>query len=195
MTNVSDRPANGLHIEPDVEDLLRAHRLITVDALFDDAHLSSIGATRLDKPGLSTWRSRFRLPPPADHTDPSDTLYIKRFDNPPRAARREVARAGNGARSVAGVEWMWIHLLMRDGIPCPAPGALGEQFDAGRERRSVLITRRVPGLSLERWLSEWSDRDHTTIHALLGPLADMIARFHSQGYVHRDLYQIGRAHV
>jgi len=192
MTNAPDKPANGLHIEPDVEDLLRAHRLITVDAFFDDAHLSSIGAIRLDKPGLSTWRSRFRLPPPADHADPSDTLYIKRFDHPPKNALREIKRARNGARSGAGVEWAWIHFLIRDVIPCPAPAALGEQFDAGRERRSVLITRRVPGQSLERWLSDWSDRDRATIRALLYPLADMIARFHRQGYVHRDLYM---AHI
>ena len=180
--------ATALHIEPGFEALLRSHGISRLDDLFDDDNLRTHGAHRLDKPGLDAWRSRWRLQLDSGTTDGQTTVYIKRFDHPPVGARREVARSGSGARSLAGVEWNWTHRLMQDGIPCVTPVAIGEQFVGTREVRSVLITREVPGQSLEAWCRTWTPSDRRDWVPLIRPLAHLIRRFHQAGYVHRDLY-------
>lgn len=188
MTTTETPSRGALHIEPPFQPWLGAHGLLTVNDWFDDHRLSELGAERLDKPGLDGWRSRLRLRMPAQDRNEAPTLYVKRFDHPPASSRREVVRACNGARTLAGVEWIWIHRLAHDGIPCATPVALGEDLHSRREIRSVLVTQEVPGQSLERWAASWSATDRPAIDALLDPLADLIARFHGCGYVHRDLY-------
>ncbi len=187
MTNMASPPStklvslNDLTVVAGNEELLQANGLDSLDALF----VPEPGEA-LDKPGLESWRERFRLT--LEGVGAGRTAYLKRFRDPPPAARREVRRAANGARSVAGLEWSWMHRLAADGIPCVRPIAWGEQLEGSRERRSAVISAAVPGRSLERWTGEWSSVDRPRIRSLLPVAASLVASLHRHGYVHRDLY-------
>lgn len=168
-------------VAPEYAGLLESAGLDSRDALFNYSQGES-----LTKPGLAAWRERIRL----TLTDggPTQTLYMKRFTHPPASARREVRRCGNGARSVAGVEWNWLHAFRDAEIPCAEPIALGEEFVRGRERRSVIIMASVPGRSLEGWAREWTTPDRDARAPVLAATADLVAKLHALGCVHRDLY-------
>ncbi len=159
--------------------VLSANGIDSLDALFRFPNDES-----LSKPGLSRWRERLRLVLMGGER----VFYLKRFSNPPRSARREVTRSRTGARSVAGVEWAWMQQLRAVGIPCAEPVAFGEELDGRGEIRSAVLTAEVPGVSLERRASEWTAADRSSYVPLLLSLADLVSRFHAQGYIHRDLY-------
>ncbi len=172
---------NDLTVMPEYEPILRQGALDSVEALF-----SCTGEASLDKPGLEGWRSRLRIVLPGGNG--SRTFYLKRYNSPPARARRETRRSGNGARSVAGVEWNWIRQLKRAGIPCVDGVAFGESLADSRERRSVLLTSEVPGDALERMMWTWTSETATHVRRLLPALADLVAALHRAGFVHRDLY-------
>lgn len=172
---------HDLRISGEYRDLLARNALDTLDAFFDPG----LGE-RLGKPGLESWRERLVIR--LDDEGTTRTFYLKRFTNPPGRARREVKRAGCAAASVAGIEWAWMRKLAELGIACAAPVALGEEIAGGRERRSAVLMAEVPGRSLETWVSQWSPDDRATGRGLLLPLAEMVAKLHGTGLVHRDLY-------
>lgn len=181
------RPAEARHghnrrllVAPGCEHLLHVNNLDSLDAIFAD----SIGE-RLDKPGLPSWRQRRRL---AICDGGPQTLYLKRFTDPPAAARREVRRSGTGAKTIAGLEWAWAQALARDGIPCVRLVALAEELHGSREVRSAILTAAVPGDSLERWAARWTQADRAAVRTLIGTLSRLAARLHACGYMHRDLY-------
>lgn len=151
-----------------------------MDRLFDD----DLGEP-LHKRGLDSWRQRRRLEIVLDGV--AKTLFIKRFENPPRWAIRQAQSAGVGARSLAGVEWGWMNRLFDAGIPCPVPVALGEEFDGRRELRSVVVSEAVSGRSLEKWVNDWHEIEHLK-QRILQLTASLVRRFHARGWVHRDLY-------
>lgn len=179
---MGDLTARATFVEP-----LRRRGLTSLDALFacDDIE-------PLTKPGLDAWRERFRLVLSGPDGG-TRTLYMKRFNRPPRRAERIRRRTCPGARSAAGVEWYWMRELARDGIPCPRPVALGERVEGRREIRSAVIAEGVPGESLERWAQQRvkaasDSSDRRELHRLIGGVADLIRAFHRAGYIHRDLY-------
>ena len=174
-------PLNDLTVVATHETTLRANRLDSLEALFTVGRGETLG-----KPGLAPWRERIRLTLTDDGHE--RTFYLKRFTNPPGHARREVRRSGSGALSVAGMEWAWMNALTRDGIACVRPVAFGQELARGRERRSAILTEAVPGKSLEAWMSEWNQADRAVIRRLSAPVAELIARLHNAGYIHRDLY-------
>ncbi len=172
---------NDLRVVPGFEPWLHGHGLDSLDALFLVRNDGQLG-----KPGLSPWRERLRI----ELTSGGDsrTFYLKRFTDPPRDAQREVRRSGAGARSAAGVEWTWMHRLADDGIACVRPVAMGEELCGQRELRSAILTEAVPGKSLEQWVTLWTEADRPQALAMVEPLAELVARLHQGGYVHRDLY-------
>jgi len=113
---------------------------------------------------------------------------MKRFENPPAAARRQVRLSHSGARTVAGVEWAWMHQLREDGIACASPVALGEEVRGKSEVRSVLVSEAVAGESLERWMGRWNELEKNNARDVLLSVARLVSRFHQKGYIHRDLY-------
>ena len=177
----SGNARGDLVISEGFETLLRAHGLTSLDALF-----ACSNGERLDKPGLDSWRQRWRLTLD-DHGTPR-TFYLKRFLGPPRWALRAMRRSGSGASSLAGNEWEWAQRLTNDGIPCVQAVAFGEELTGSHERRSAILTAGVPGQSLERWVIQRPDADRLTIQRLITATADLISRLHGRGYVHRDLY-------
>jgi hypothetical protein len=172
---------NDLTVVTGYRALLEANGLDSLDSLFsfDNGQL-------LSKPGLAGWRERWRLTLDADGE--TRTFYLKRFRDPPRSVRREVAKSRSGAESVAGLEWIWMNRLAGDGIPCPSPVAFGQQLDGTREMRSAVITAAVQGASLESWVRRWGQPDRLIVRGLIRPVARLVAGLHRAGYVHRDLY-------
>lgn len=163
------------------ESALRDHGCGSLDELFAMANDDS-----LSKPGLDGWRERIRVS--FSINGQPRTFYIKRFSAPPASARRACRRSGSGAKSVAGVEWTWLNQLAEDGIPCAKAVAFGEEFDGSVERRSVAVIEGVAGESLETWAKRWTDKDRPIVRSLIRPLANLVARLHTGGYYHRDLY-------
>lgn len=171
---------NDLTVAGDMDAALRTAGLDSLDGMF------AASGEDLAKPGLEPWRQRLRLTINVDRVD--KTFYLKRFSSPPPSAKREVRRSGTGARSVAGMEWSWMRRLASDGIPCVQPIAFGEQLHRGREVRSAILTRAVPGRSLESLCEEWGASDRGAFGPLVIFVAELVARMHARGYIHRDLY-------
>jgi len=169
---------NDLWVMPEFETLLRESALDSMHALFADD-----SGERLSKPGLDPWRVRKRLT--VENGQGRTTWYVKRYDRPPGRVTRAARRDGCGARSLAGVEWEWTRTLHALDIPCPRLVAMGEEFEDGRERRSVLITAEVSGDALERMLSA---PGAPRPKAVVRRLAELVAALHGAGLVHRDLY-------
>ncbi len=180
-TRGSGNTCGDLTISEGYEELLRRHNLNSLDALF-----AYSAGERLDKLGLDPWRQRWRMT--FEEGGKTRTLYLKRFQVPPRAARSSVRRSGSGAASLAGNEWEWIQRFAADGIPCVQAVAFGQEMRGFREVRSAILTSAVAGQSLERWAADWSAADRTTIRRLIPATADLISRLHGRGYIHRDLY-------
>jgi plasmid stabilization system protein ParE len=172
---------NDLTIAAPYAQLLRDNGLGSLDDLCTE----SLGES-LHKPGLDTWRERLRLT--LTHGSGPQTVYLKRFFHPPARVQRSVRGSDTGAKSVAGLEWAWMHRLAADGIPTIQPIAFGEELRGGREIRSAILSAKVPGDSLERLAATWGPQQRPTVRRVLGTTADLVARFHRCGYVHRDLY-------
>jgi Lipopolysaccharide kinase (Kdo/WaaP) family len=172
---------NDLRIGTGYRDLLARNAIDTLDSLFDPGLGEPLG-----KLGLEEWRERLRVQ--LDDEGTTRTFYLKRFTDPTPRARRDVKRAGCGAKSVAGVEWTWMRQLAEIGIACAEPVAFGEELTGGRERRSAVLMAEVPGRSLERWAAKWTADDREKMLGVLGPLAEMVAKLHRASLVHRDLY-------
>ncbi len=174
-------PCSDLLVMPGYELLLQANHLDSVNALFAVADGELLG-----KPGLAPWRERLRLR--LEDRSGQRVFFLKRFRYPPAKARREMRRSGSGASSLAGMEWTWMTQLAREGIPCVQPVAYGEELDGSRELRSAILTAAVPGHALEHWVGRWGEADRPTVRNLIAPVAQLVARLHACGWVHRDLY-------
>lgn len=179
--DVSPTGGDLLTVASEYAPLLESAGLNSIESIFNYADGES-----LNKPGLASWRERIRMT--VANGGETHTLYLKRFTEPPAKARREARHCGNGARSVAGVEWNWLHVFRAAGIPCAAPVALAEEFVRGRERRSAVIMAAVPGRSLEAWAAEWTAADRRIVADLIAPTAGITARMHALGCIHCDLY-------
>jgi len=172
---------NDLTVAAAYAQLLRDNGLCSLDTLCTE----SLGEC-LHKPGLDAWRERLRLT--LTHPSGPQAVFLKRFLHPPSRARQAVRASGTGATSVAGLEWAWMRRLAADGIPTITPIAFGEELRDGREVRSAILSAKVPGDALERLTAQWGPERRRTVRQLLGTTADLVARFHRSGYVHRDLY-------
>lgn len=145
-------------------------------------------AEDLGKPGLGhRRRSRVAL---SDGEGGSTAVYLKRYDREPLAAavRRWIAY-GPGC-GPAGVEARNIELARAAGLTDMEVLAWGQEGPACWPARSFLVVSEVAGQSLERCGQGLARQlDQPAIRALLTEgLADLVARLHRAGYVHRDLY-------
>jgi heptose I phosphotransferase len=167
-------------IVPSEEPVLRRNRLDSLEALFAYQQGDS-----LYKTGLPSWRERIRVE--LSNGEQRRVFYLKRYRNPPMTSRLAVLRSCTGARSLAGVEWEWMQRLQADGIAAVTPVAFGEELDGNRERRSAVISLAVPGRSLEHIVADPPPSRAERLR-LAWAVAELVARFHRAGYVHRDLY-------
>jgi len=168
----------GLLVHHDYLDPLRAAGLDSFDAL-----MSAAGETNLDKKGLASWRQRIVLKA-GDHT-----LFLKRYTKPPVREQLRQRIAGFGA--TAEVERHWLKRMAELGIAAPAVVAYGVRKRGLAETQSLIVTAKVPGISLEKWTPPHIDgklRDRAFKRRLIDAVAAIVAKLHGAGLFHRDLY-------
>lgn len=171
-----------LYIDPDGRETLRSVKL----ERFDDVINSTLGQ-RLDKAGLEGWRQRWRIPV-SDTAGRSTCLYLKRFLAPP--LKRQIQRwlSGDFQKSTAHIEFSNCRVLAERKIGAPRTLAMGERLIGFCERASFLILQEVRGESLEKLADRTVLESGRVNERQLKALAHFVARFHREGFVHRDLY-------
>ncbi len=176
-----------LRINPDSRSLLETHGLVGILSVFAFQQ-----GERMDKAGLESWRQRWRIR--LQDTRGSNTVfYLKRFNRPPFRRQWSRWKEGHLFTSTAGVEWHNATALAEAGISAAQPAACGEQMIGPWEQRSFILLKEVPGQSLEKWvpqkLSPTTQEENLADRRVrLYELADFVAKFHTAGFVHRDLY-------
>src|SRR5690349_5541003 len=166
------------HVESGYRELLAANGLDSFDAI-----MSVQQGGRLDKPGLGSWRQRWRMELKRPDGQPQ-IVYLKRFVSPPwrtQLRRWSEGWLGSGA---ALVEWSNALELQKCGVTAARPIAAGQRSIGLWERASFVLLEQVPGESLETLAGRGQSPTHRSITAL----ASFVARFHAAGFVHRDLY-------
>ena len=154
--------ADGLRVHREWEDWLKEHLGDTVEALFTPRT-----GEPLDKPGLASHRRRWRI------EIGGRTVYLKTYT----------------ATDAAQVEWDAIFQLASVGIPTMRPVAFGRAASGA----SLLMTEQIPGgVSLEAWtrqlLADGRPPSGKAKARLIEAMAELAARLHLAGFVHRDLY-------
>jgi len=176
-------------IAPDYEDVLTWHSMADMLSFIADHH-----GLRLDKAGLAGWRQRWRIrfDGPAGRQS-GWTCYLKRFTSPPFSAQWGRWLEGRPFDSTAGIEWGNARELAKAGIDAVIPIAFGQVMVGPWEKRSFILLAEVQGESLEQWVP-WHlapsrrERRWEIRHRRLDQLAELVARLHKAGFVHRDLY-------
>jgi heptose I phosphotransferase len=189
QTNVSEKElvemSESFFVDPEYREALDGLGLTCVDAVF-----SFEGGERLTKKNLAVHRSRVRF----DIDRPQRTLFLKRYDSPPIAEqlanwvsnRRRASSSSHDLTSAAALQKM--------GIATPKTVAYGEQWGVLFEKRSFIITQKIPDAeSLEQklphcFMSVGTRQDLRSRKDFIHRLAGFIRRFHNTGYRHRDLY-------
>lgn len=126
-----------------------------------------------------------------DGAGASVSWYLKCYDAPPTWKRLCRWFVGRGKRGPARREFENVRRLNELGIPSMRAVAMGEESDLLGVRRGYLVVSAVPGEALERCFDEFLTRhgaDSTEVGAFTAALADLVARLHAAGLVHRDLY-------
>lgn len=177
--------SKSCYVDPDYKAAFGELGLTSIDAVF------SFNAGRdLTKDNLAKYRMRLQF----EISSPAVTVFMKRYDKPPIyvqlgnwfAARRRVSC---GVFDVKAADE-----LASSGINTPRTLFYGEQLGAFFEKRSFIITEKIPNAeSLERKLPDCF-KGPGTIEKLklrryfIAQLAAFIRKFHEKDYCHRDLY-------
>ncbi len=156
-----------------------------------DQLMNCSAGRRLDKPGLAGWRQRWQVR--FKGVAGERCCYLKRFRRPPLAEQVRRWREGGWGWSTAGIEWRNSRDLAAAGVKATSAVAFGQRMSGPLELASAVLLAEVPGTSLERWVPAQlrppaEEQDWATRRRRVDALAAFVARFHSAGFVHRDLY-------
>jgi hypothetical protein len=180
------KTSNSFIVESDYIKALGDMRLNSIDDIF-----SLDTAKNLNKKNLARFRSRLKFEIGHPH---STTLFLKRYDNPPVLIQLKNWISGYGRKSLGFLEFETTNNLSQTGINTPKTIAYGEQWNLFFEKRSFLITEKIPDAeALERKLPDCF-QGKTTIDNIklrrifVAELAEFIRKFHETNYRHRDLY-------
>ena len=178
--------SDSFTVDPDFKNSLSDMNLNSIDDIF-----SLDTAKNLNKKNLARFRSRleFEIGPPHP-----TTLFLKRYDNPPISAQLKNWISGHSRKSLGFLEFETTENLSQSGINTPETVAYGEQWNLFFEKRSFIITKKIPDAeALERKLPDCF-QDKTTAENIkqrkifIVELAEFIRKFHETNYRHRDLY-------
>ncbi|HEG43224.1 MAG TPA: hypothetical protein ENH94_04150 [Phycisphaerales bacterium] len=159
--------------------------LVSIDSIFDFS-----GGTELVKSNISKYRTRMTF----DITGPDTTLFLKRYDNPPILDQVKRWTQGGRRQSIADFDRLPAEILNEAGIKTPKTIAYGSQFKGMFERRSFIVTEKIPAAeSIERKLPDFilepsAPQAARAKRDFINALADFVRKFHETGYFHRDLY-------
>jgi tRNA A-37 threonylcarbamoyl transferase component Bud32 len=163
--------------------------LISIDTVF-----SFKAAENLMKKNLARFRSRSQFDVETSGSLRSTTVFMKRYDLPPVLNQLRNWGMTRSRKSYASIEFTAIQELSLADIGVPKVISYGEQWGRLFERRSFLITEKIPGAeSIERRLPECFAGPATKEQLrrrrnFIARLASFIKRFHETDYRHRDLY-------
>lgn len=172
-------------IDPDYKAAFGKLGLTSIDAVF------SFNAGRnLAKNNLARYRTRLEF----EINSPSVTVFLKRYDRPPILVQLGNWLAARSRTSCGFFDFRSADELATAGINTPKTLFYGEQWDAFFEKRSFIITEKIPNAeSLERKLPDCFSGP-TTVEKLrlrrnfIAQSAGFVKKFHETGYRHRDLY-------
>lgn len=177
--------SKSFFVDPDFEPIFRRLGLTSIDAVF-----SFNTGKNLSKKNLAGFRSRLQF----DISSPPATLFLKRYDKPPALVQLKNWLSHRGRKSFGLAEFTSASQLSAAGVNTPKTVAYGEQRGIFFEKRSFIITEKIPSAeSLERKLPAFFTGPLTGEN--LKPRRNFIARsaafireFHQTNYRHRDLY-------
>jgi heptosyltransferase-2 len=193
----SDRPAvvkvcqefvetsKSFFVDPGYKTALDKSGLTTVDSIF-----SFNAGKNLSKDNLARFRSRLQL----EINSPSGTLFLKRYDKPPVLFQFKNWLTHQSRKSCGFCEFESASELAAEGIGTPKVISYGEQWGKLFEKRSFIITEKIPSAeSLEQKLPPCFNGPATAEtlklrRIFLAQLASFIKKFHQTNYRHRDLY-------
>lgn len=164
---------------------------------FDKLGLNSIEAvfsfsagTSLIKKNLAKHRSRIQF----EIDLPQTTLFLKRYNKTPIFIQLKNWFSCQKRKSMSKLDFEPAEKLTKLGINTPQTIAYGEQWGAVFEKRSFVITKKIPNAqSLEKKLPDCFYQSPTSENIKLRrnfivALAGFIKKFHATSFRHRDLY-------
>ncbi len=179
--------SKSFFVAADYETAFRELGLTSIDAVF------SFRAGRdLTKNNLARFRSRLQFE--ISSAGSPTTVFLKRYDKPPVITQLKNWLAACRRLSCAYFDFEAANKLSAAGINTPSTIAYGEQWGMLFERRSFIITEKIPSAeALERRLPDCFKELVTSENlrlrrAFISRLASFIRKFHATGYRHRDLY-------
>jgi hypothetical protein len=178
--------SQSFFVDSDYVDGFEKLGLTSFDALF-----SFDAAENLVKNNLAGFRSRlqFQIEKP-----PLITVFLKRYVSPPIIVQLKNWLAHRNRISCGFVERLSASRLASAGVPTPKTIAYGTQWGSLFEKRSFVITEKIPQAeALERKLPEYFNGQPTGANLkrrkqFIAELASFIRKFHGTNYRHRDLY-------
>ncbi len=194
MTDTTPQIAGPVEPEGECEFHVRSEygELLARAGVRDFAALLVLGAeAELGKPGLAAGRRRARVEL-LGADGGLHVFYRKSFEG--RGAPDGVLHWRREERDTAEREVRQMEALAAAGVPAVRWAAWGREIGPdGAERRSAVLCPAVPGDALERrlpamigGLAEAQRRD--MIRRIGDALAQLVAKLHGLGFVHRDLY-------
>jgi heptosyltransferase-2 len=184
-----EKISESFFIDTDYKTALAGLGLTSIDAVF-----SFSSAQNLAKSNLAPFRSRLQFDIGAAQSLPPTTVFLKRYDNPPILVQLKNWLSHRRRISCASCEVEPIRELPAAGVCTPKVIAYGRQWGALFEKRSFIITEKIPDAeALERKLPDCFNDPPTTENLksrrdFIARFAAFIKRFHQTGYCHRDLY-------
>lgn len=178
--------SESFFVDPDFKDALSEIGLNSIDDVF-----SFEGGTNLVKPELAKHRSRLKI----EINSPETTLFLKRYNQPsPLTQIRNWLNHGIRRASMSSFDSIPAEDLKKAGINTPKTIAAGEQWGIFFEKRSFIITEKIPSAeSLEQRLPDCFNRLPTNENLkqrkeFITQLARFVSKFHATKYRHKDLY-------
>ncbi len=146
--------SKSFFIDPDYKTAFSELGLTSIDAVF-----SFNAAKNLAKDNLAGFRSRLQF----EIGLPPTTVFLKRYDRPPILIQLRNWRSARRRISCGFLDFEPANKLTIAGVNNPKIISCGEQWGIFFEKRSFIITERIPDAeSLERKLPDCFNAPNTT---------------------------------
>jgi hypothetical protein len=181
--------SKSFFIDSNYQTALSKSGLTSFNAVF-----SFDAAQELTKNNIGRFRTRLKFEINSTKPSLSTTVFMKRYDGPPVLFQLRNWLSQHNRKSCALCEFEASNKLTAAGINTPKVISYGEQWNTLLEKRSFIITEKIPDAeSLERKLPDCFNVPATTENLKLRrkfiiQLAVFIKKFHETNYRHRDLY-------
>jgi tRNA A-37 threonylcarbamoyl transferase component Bud32 len=147
----------------------------------------------LTKNNLAQFRTRGQFEIDLPQAGQTKTLFLKRYNEPPIHVQLKNWLSAHKRKSCGLLEYETADALGKAGINIPRTVAYGGQYGLIFEKRSFIITEKIPDADvLERRLPEYfndKNKDNLRLQRnFIAALAGFIRKFHQSGFCHRDLY-------